>query len=67
MPFEISVPEGSKRVTPRPHRINPILAEGVDATPNQYLAAGLIQHSTSPYSSPLVVVSNKIWRGLDHC
>ena len=56
MPFEISVPEGSAPVTSRPHRINPILAKKVDATLNQYLAAGLIQHSTSPYSSPLVVV-----------
>ena len=29
----------------------------MDATLNQYLAAGLIQHSTSPYSNPLVVTS----------
>ena len=39
--------------------INPILAKEVDATINQYLPAGLIQHSTSPYSSPLVVISKK--------
>ena len=32
------------------------MAKEVDATLNQYLAAGLIQHSTSPYSSPLVVM-----------
>ena len=59
MTFEISAPEGSTPVTPRPHRINPILAKEVDATLNQYLAAGLIQHSTSPYSSPLVAIPNK--------
>ena len=59
MPFEISVPEGSAPVTSRPHRINPKLAEEVDATLNQYLAAGFIQHSTSPYSSPLVVIPKK--------
>ena len=59
MPFEISVPEGSKPITSRPHRIDPILAKDVDATLNQYLAAGLIQHSISPYSSPLVVVPTK--------
>ena len=59
MLFEISVPEGSAPVTSRPHRINPVLAEEVDATLNQYLAAGLIQHSTSPYSSPLVVIPKK--------
>ena len=37
----------------------PYLAQEVDATFNQYLAAGLIQHSTSPYSSPLVVIQKK--------
>ena len=52
--FEISVPEGSAPVTSRPHRLSTILAKEVDATINQYLAAGLIQHSTSPYSSPLM-------------
>ena len=31
----------------------------VDATLNQHLAAGLIQHSTSPHSSPLVVIPQK--------
>ena len=35
------------------------MAKEVDATLNQYLAAGLIQHSTSPYSSPLVVIPKK--------
>ena len=59
MPFEISVPEGSAPVTSRPHRLNPILAKEVDTTLNQYLTAGLIQHSTSPYSSPLVVIPKK--------
>ena len=58
-PFEISVPEGSAPVTSRSHRIDPIQAKEVDATLNQNLAAGLIQHSTSPYSSPLVVISKK--------
>ena len=59
MPFEISVPEVSTPVTSRPHRINPILANEVDATLNFYLAADLIQHSTSSYSSPLVVIPKK--------
>ena len=31
----------------------------MDAALNQYLAAGLIQHLTSPYSSPLVVIPKK--------
>ena len=59
MPFEISVPEGSAPVTSRPHPINPILAKEVDATLNRYLAAGLIQDSTYPYSSPLVAIPSK--------
>ena len=58
-PIEFSVPEGGAPVTSRPHRINPIVAKEVDSTLNQYLAAGLIQHSTSPYSSPLVVIPKK--------
>ena len=60
MLFEISVPEGSAPVTSRPHRINPILAKEVDATLNKHLAAGLIQHPTSPYSSPLVVIPKTV-------
>ena len=31
----------------------------MDSTLNQYLAAELILHSNSPYSSPLVVIPNK--------
>ena len=56
MPFEISVPEGNASVTSRPHRITPILAKEGKANLNQHLAAGLIQHSTLPYSSPMVVI-----------
>ena len=57
--LEISFPEGSAPVASRPHRINPIVAEEVDATRNQYIAAGVIQHSISPYSNPLVVIPKK--------
>ena len=35
------------------------MAKEVDATLNQYLAAGLIQHSTSQYTCPLVVIPKK--------
>ena len=55
MPFEISAPEGSTPVKLQPHRINPTSAKDVNATLNQYLSAGVIQLSTSPCSSPLVV------------
>ncbi|CAB1119198.1 unnamed protein product [Ectocarpus sp. CCAP 1310/34] len=46
-------------VTSRPYRVNPPVAKQVDAILDQYLAAGLIQHSTSPYSSPLEVIPKK--------
>ena len=59
MPFEISVPEDSAPVTSRSHRLIPILPKEGDATLNQYLAAGLIQHSISPFSCPPVVIPNK--------
>ena len=35
------------------------MAKEVDVTLNQYLAADLIRHSTSPYSSPLEVIPKK--------
>ena len=54
----ISLPERSAPVTSRPHHLNHIHKE-VEATLDQYLAAGLIQRSTSPYSSPLVVIPKK--------
>ena len=55
MPLEVSVPEDSDLVISRLHRVNSVLVKEMDATLNQYLAAGLAPHSTSPYSSPLVV------------
>ena len=59
MPFVISVPEGNAPATSRPNRISLILARDMGTTLDHYLAAGLLQHSTSPYSSPLVVISKK--------
>ena len=60
MPFEISVPEGSAPVTCRPHRINPRWPrKWTRSLTSTRLAAGLIQHWTSPYSTPLVVFPKK--------
>ena len=55
-PFEIKVPTGTQPIQSRPYRLNPVLSKQVDAILDSYLAAGLIQHSTSPWSSPLVCV-----------
>ena len=40
----------------RPHRSSSIVAKEMDTIFNQYLAAGLVQLSISPYSSPLVFI-----------
>ena len=57
--FEIKVPPGTQPIQSRPYRLNPVLSKQADAILNSYLAAGLIQHSTSPWSSPLVGVPKK--------
>ena len=47
-PFEIKVPPGTQPIQSRPYRLNPVLSKQADAILASYLAAGLIQHSTSP-------------------
>ena len=39
--------------------MNPVLSKQADAILDSYVAAGLIQHSTSPWSSPLVCAPKK--------
>ena len=58
-PFEIKVPTGTQPIQSRPYRLNPVLSKQVDAILDSYFAAGLIQHSTSPWSSPLECVPKK--------
>ena len=54
----ISAQQGSASVTRRAASV-PSWPRKVDAALNQYLAAHLFQHSTSPHSSPLVVIPKK--------
>ena len=58
-PFEIKVPPGTQPIQSRPYRLNPVLSKQADASLDSSLAADLIQHSTSPWSSPLVCVPKK--------
>ena len=58
-PFEIKVPPRTQLIQSRPYRLNPILSNQVDAILDSYLAAGLVQHSPSPWSGPLVCVPKK--------
>ena len=58
-PFEIKVLPGTQPIQSRPSRLNLVLSKQADAILDSYLAAGFIQHSTSPWSSPLVYVPKK--------
>ena len=58
-PLEIKVPPGTQPIQSRPYRLNPVLSKQADAISDSYLAAGLIQHSTSTWSRPLVCSPKK--------
>ena len=58
-PFGFEVPHETQPIQSRPYRPNPVLSKQADAILDSYLAAGVIQHSTSPWSSPLVCVPKK--------
>ena len=53
------MPPGTQPIQSCPYRLNLVLSKQVDAILDSYLAAGLIQHSASPWSSPLVCVPKK--------
>ena len=53
------MPLGTQAIQSRPYRLDPVLSKQADAILDSYLAAGLIQHSASPWSSPLVCVPKK--------
>ena len=57
--FKIKVPPGTRPIQSRSYRLNPVPSKQADAILDSYLAAGLIQHSTSSWSTPLVCVPNK--------
>ena len=59
IPFKITIRPDSAPVTSHRFRMNPILAKKADAVIDQCLAAVLIQHSTSPYSSPMAAIPRK--------
>ena len=55
-PIEMKVPPGTQPLQSRPYRLKSVLFKQADAILNSFVAAGLIQHSTSPWSSPLVCI-----------
>ena len=59
LPFEISVSPDSPTVTSHPYPENPFVANQMDTILDEYLAAGLIQHFTLPYASPVVIIPKK--------
>ena len=59
LPPKTPVPPDSLPVTPRPYRANPLVTKQMDTILDEYLAAVLIQHSTSTYANPVVIVPKK--------
>ena len=59
LPFEIKVPPNSSSVASRTYRINLPTAKKVNADLDKFLAACPIQHSTSPWANPVVVIMKK--------
>lgn len=57
--FRIDIPERTPPIAQRPYRTNPALSKQVVAILYSYLAAGLIRHLDSPWTSPLEVISKK--------
>lgn len=59
LPFEIHVPPGQRPISSPAYSMNPIVLKKVDVILDKYIASGLIQLSTSPWRSPLVVIPKK--------
>ena len=59
LPFEISVPPDSTPVTSRPYHVNPLVVKQMGTILDGYHASGLIQNSTSPYASPVVIIPKR--------
>lgn len=56
--------EGARPVSVRPYRYPPALKDEIEQQVETMLAQGLIQHSTSPFNSPVLLVRKKdaSWR-----
>ena len=66
MPFELSVPPDSPPVTSRPYLVNPLVIKQMDSILDEYLAAGLIQHSTYAVREPCGHHTKEIRRDSAH-
>jgi len=64
--FDHAIPllPGAKSVNLRPYRFNPAQKDEVEKQVAQMLEQGIIKFSTSPYSSPVILVLKKdlTWR-----
>lgn len=61
---EIPLVEGTRPVTVRPYRYPLALKDEIETQVDAMLKQGLIQHSTSPFTSPVLLVRKKddTWR-----
>ena len=59
-PFEIKLKEDAKTpIVSRSYRYNPVVAREIDSIIEEYIKAGIIKRSQSPYAAPIVVVLKK--------
>lgn len=61
---KITLKEGTSPINIRPYRYPNGKKNEIEKMVNEMLASGVIRHSTSPYSSPIVMVKKKdgSWR-----
>lgn len=60
-PYDYSIPfiAGAQPFMLRPYRYNPVRKDKIEAQVNELLKNGMIQASTYPFASPLLLVKKK--------
>lgn len=60
----IALEEGLKGLSLRPYRYSVVQKDGIEGLVDEMLQSGIIQHSTSPFSAPVVLFKKKdeTWR-----
>lgn len=59
--FDHHIPllEGTSPTNTRPYRYSPVQKDVIEKLVQEMLGQGIIQHSSSPYASPMVLVRKK--------
>lgn len=60
----ISLVEGTSPSNARPYRYSPVQKDVIEKLVQEILAQGIIQQSSSPYASPVVLVGKRMGQGV---